>query len=67
MVEAVTIELDGSQKALNPCLKCGSCRAIVKPGTGPHAKRLECDGCGRFHNWLGLDAAISLGLYERVD
>lgn len=60
------VELDSSQKALRPCQSCGSCRAIAKPGSGPHAKRLDCDGCGKFHGWLSLDAAIMLGLYERV-
>lgn len=59
------IELNGSQKSLQPCRFCGSCRAIVEPGKAPHAKSLRCDGCGKFHGWLGLDAAIQLGLYVR--
>lgn len=60
------IELDGSQKALGHCKACGSCRGVVRPGTGPHAKRIDCEGCGKFHNWLSLDGAIALGLYEQV-
>ncbi len=61
----MNIDLDGSQKALNPCKVCGSCRGTLKPGAGPHAARIDCEACGRFHNWLSLDAAIRLGLYER--
>lgn len=57
------IDLDSSQKCLVPCRHCGSVWGVVKDGTGPHAKRIDCQGCGRFLNWMGLGLAIELGLY----
>lgn len=58
------IDLDGSQRSLVPCRHCGSAWGVVKDGKGPHAKRIDCHGCGRFLNWMSLATAIQFGLYE---
>ncbi len=61
----MNVKLDSSIKALHPCKVCGSTRGVLSGGAGPHAKRIDCAGCGRFHNWLPLATAIEWGLFER--
>lgn len=65
-MKPITVELDGSEKGLHPCKACGSYRALATPGKGPHAKRLDCSECGRFHGWLSLTTGIAMGMFERV-
>lgn len=59
------IDLDSSERCLVPCRHCGSVWGEMRDGTGPHAKRIDCHGCGRFLNWMGLGTAIRFGMYER--
>jgi hypothetical protein len=33
--------------------RCGSAWFTVRPGKGPHAAQLRCDGCNKFGRWLG--------------
>jgi hypothetical protein len=33
--------------------RCGSAWFTVRPGKGPHAAQLRCDGCNRFGRWIG--------------
>jgi hypothetical protein len=33
--------------------RCGSAWFTVRPGKGPHAAQLRCDGCGKFGSWIG--------------
>ena len=35
-----------------PCPRCGAIDTVFGPGTGPHAAREQCAGCGRFRRWL---------------
>jgi hypothetical protein len=58
------INLDHSQKCLAHCRHCGSVRGIARSGTGPHAGRIDCDGCGRFLNWMPFVLAVELGVIE---
>jgi len=39
-----------------PCPQCGDDSAIVKPGKGPHAGKLECAGCNHHLKWLSKAA-----------
>lgn len=39
-----------------PCPQCGEDSAIVKPGKGPHAGKLECAGCNHHLKWLSKAA-----------
>jgi hypothetical protein len=37
------------------CPRCGAIdRALLSPGTGPHACRASCQHCGRFIKWISL-------------
>lgn len=60
------LNLDRSEKCLTPCKHCGSVWGEVKDGAGPHSRRIDCQGCGKFINWMGLNMAIRLGFYERM-
>jgi hypothetical protein len=33
--------------------RCGSAWFTVRPGKGPHAAQLRCDGCNKFGRWIG--------------
>ena len=49
-----------------PCPRCGAIDTVIGQGSGPHAAREQCAGCGRFHRWLpktmtdGDDEILSL-------
>ena len=46
------IDLDGSSKALKPCVRCGCVAGEIWPQKGPHGNMLRCAGCKSFHGWL---------------
>ena len=44
------------------CPRCGSESLAIKPGSGPHAARIDCEGCKRFIKWVSKADAQKLGL-----
>jgi hypothetical protein len=47
------IQLDGSAKALMPCVRCGNDWAWIYPQVGgQRGSKLVCKHCNSFHNWL---------------
>lgn len=42
-------------RPLTSCKRCGAQeRPTLVPGTGPHACKAVCSGCGRFIRWVSL-------------
>ena len=54
--EQLALFVDQEATVLKPrywqCPHCNSEVATVSAGTGPHAGRFDCGGCGRFVRWL---------------
>jgi hypothetical protein len=47
------VRLDRTTDREQPC--CENI-AVIRPGKGPHAGELRCDGCGRHRGWLPREA-----------
>jgi hypothetical protein len=43
----------GMKVQLPKACTCGSHLGVIGSSTGPHAKRVTCDSCGTFRQWLG--------------
>ncbi len=41
-----------------PCPKCGSTDTVIAPGSGPHAAREECAGCGRYRRLISTTEVV---------
>lgn len=65
--DGVKIDLNNEHRSLAHCRHCGSCNGVLRSGSGPHAARVDCEGCGKFLNWAPFWFAAQMGLIERVE